>query len=124
MDVYFKDNYDNKKIILIEANQQILDAIEMQNTNLIIKGDKDLTILATENKSYELKYLETSNSLLLLRNNCAIQNNSFQIVAMSDHVIEVNDVCPRKYSVINTLKSKCALKYDLKTGTNNINGKV
>jgi hypothetical protein len=123
MDVFFKTNYDDKRIILLEVNQQILETIEKGDNCIIIKGDSKNTILSTQNKSYELKCLETSNTLLILNTNESELNGS-QILTLNDHIIEVNEVCPRSYNVLNLLKSKCALSYDISTGSNNISSNI
>jgi hypothetical protein len=123
MDVYFKTNYDDKNIVLLEVNEHILQAIKNGDNNLIIKGDSTTTILSTQSKSYEMKYLETSNTLLLLESEQESLVGPQKILTMNDHVIEANEVCPRRYNIINLLKSKCALNYDITTGSNNIESK-
>ncbi|WIA31014.1 hypothetical protein OEZ86_001054 [Tetradesmus obliquus] len=50
---------------LIELDEHLLDAIK--NDQVLIKGDKgDDAVLCTSNKTYALKLVETTNSLLLL----------------------------------------------------------
>ena len=119
MDLYFNSNYDGKNIVLIESNQHILDYIENNNSKfLTIKGESN-TILCTENKSFELKFLETSNTFFLLEN----EQTTYKIIHKSDHTLETNEVSPKKYNIINLLRTECALNYDFKSGESNINSK-
>jgi len=76
--------------------------------------------LCTKDKSYELKYLETTNSFLLLKD-AAQEENKKEIKLMVNHTLECTDYNPKKFSIINILKSECSLNYNRFTGEDNCN---
>lgn len=123
MEIEFGEEYDLEKYTLIEVPPAIVDNIH-NGDRLVLKGN-EVSILCTDKKSYELRYLETSNSLYLLRalnfENEQIKNA--EILFMSNHIIECTEVIPKKYSIINKIKYNCSLNYDERTGRNNLLGK-
>ena len=64
MELYFSSNYDTNSLFLLQIPQNLLDNLEKEE-ELIIKGTSP-TILCTKDKGYELKLLETTNTLLLI----------------------------------------------------------
>jgi len=120
MDIQFSDNYDLEKYTLIQVPQDIIDKIT-KGEELIIKGNEN-SILCTKSKSYELKYLETSNTIFLLQavNKVGEEIKTSEILSMENHIIECNDVIPKKYQPILKVKENSAIFYDLKTGQSNI----
>ena len=122
MDIEFGEQYDADRYTLIEVPSNIVDNIT-KGDKLIIKGN-EVTVLCTETKSYELKYLETSNCLYLLKagNKELDVYKKAEILTMSNHIVECIEVIPKKYSVISKIKYNCRLSYDYKTGRNNISG--
>lgn len=120
MEIEFSEDYDLEKYSLIQVPQEIVDNIN-KGEEIIIKGNEN-SILCTKNKSYELKYLETSNTIFLLKaldkENEEIKTS--EILSMENHIIECNDVIPKKYQPVLKVKENCAIYYDLKTGQSNI----
>ncbi len=124
MEIEFNEDYDLENFTLIQVPQEIVDVIS-KGDDLIIKGT-DSSILCTNNKSFELKYLETSNTMFLLRvlNKNAEEIKNAEILSMKNHIIESNDVIPKKYQPILRIKDNCAISYDLKSAISNINSKI
>jgi hypothetical protein len=123
MEIYFGPTYDKKSHFLLEVNQQVLESlekIEENNYDFVIKGDTS-TYLCTDSKTYEVKLVETSNTFLLLEEN-TIQSN-YKIIMSTDHCLDINEVVPSKYNIVNLLRSSCALSYNLMNGLSNSNGK-
>ncbi len=123
MEIEFSEEYDLEKLIIIQVPQEIVDNIS-NGDELIIKGT-DNSILCTKSKSWELKYLETSNTILLLK--ALIKEGdeikTAEILSMENHIIECNDVIPKKYQPVLKVKENCSIYYDLKTGLCNIESK-
>jgi hypothetical protein len=113
MDLTFTDNYENS-VFLIEVPPQIVDKIT-NNQELILKGS-DVTILCTSDKSYELKYLETTNTFILVNSPAEMHGEKKQISLMTNHTLECLEYNPKKYPIFNLLKHECNLNYDLSTG--------
>ncbi len=123
MEIYFGATYDKKTNFLLEVNQQVLDNLENiqdDNYDFVLKGDSS-TYLCTDTKTYEVKLVETSNTFLLLEENKVDSN--YKVVLSADHSLDINEVIPSKYNIINTLKETCALNYNLADGSSNIKGK-
>ena len=117
MELYFSSNYDTNSLFLLQIPQHLLDNLEKEE-ELIIKGTSP-TILCTKDKGYELKLLETTNTLLLI-NDKEEDSNKKEIILKADHSIEATSITPRKFYIYNLLKKFCILKYDINTGENNI----
>ena len=117
MELYFSSNYDTNSLFLLQIPHNLLDNLENEK-ELIIKGTSP-TILCTKDKGYELKLLETTNTLLLIKDKEEDPNKK-EIILKADHSIEATSITPRKFYVYNLLKKFCTLKYDLSTGENNI----
>ena len=117
MELYFSSNYDTNSLFLLQIPQNLLDNLEKEE-ELIIKGTSP-TILCTKDKGYELKLLETTNTLLLI-NDKEEGSNKKEIILQADHSIEATSITPRKFYIYNLLKKFCILKYDINTGENNI----
>jgi hypothetical protein len=123
MEIYFGPTYDKKTHFLLEVNQQVLDSLEnigQDGYDFVLKGENS-TYLCTDIKTYEVKLVETSNTFVLLEENNI--DNNYKIVMTTDHSLDINEVIPRKYNVINFLRNTCALNYNLANGESNINGK-
>jgi len=120
MEIEFSENYDLENYSLIQVPQDIADQI-IKSEELIIKGN-DNSILCTKNKSYELKYLETSNTIFLIKeiNKEGGEIKNAEILSMENHIIECVDVVPKKYQSILKIKENCSIFYDIKTGRSNI----
>ena len=116
MELYFSSNYDTNSLFLLQVPKNLLENIEKEE-ELIIKGNSP-TILCTKDKGYELKILETTNTLLIVNNKDS--KNQKEIILKTDHSIEATNTTPRKYFIYNLLKKFCVLKYDTNTGENNI----
>ena len=116
MELYFSSNYDTNSLFLLQVPKNLLENIEKEE-ELIIKGNSP-TILCTKDKGYELKILETTNTLLIVNNKD--NKNQKEIILKTDHSIEATNTTPRKYFIYNLLKKFCVLKYDTNTGENNI----
>ena len=117
MDIYFSSNYDTNSLFLLQVPKNLLENLEKEE-ELIIKGNSP-TILCTKDKGYELKLLETTNTLLILKDKNQNQNQK-EIILKADHSIEATSITPRKYYIYNLLKKFCVLKYDTSTGENNL----
>ena len=117
MDIYFSSDYDTNSLFLLQVPGNLLDNLEKED-ELIIKGTTP-TILCTKDKGYELKLLETTNTLLILQNKDDNSNNK-EIILKADHSVEATSTTPRKYYIYNLLKKFCTLKYDTSTGQNNL----
>ena len=118
MELYFSSNYDTNSLFLLQIPQNLLDNLEKEE-ELIIKGTSP-TILCTKDKGYELKLLETTNTLLLINDKEEGSNKKEIIILKADHSIEATSITPRKFYIYNLLKKFCILKYDINTGENNI----
>jgi hypothetical protein len=116
-DIYFSSNYDTNSLFLLQVPSNLLENIEKED-ELIIKGTTP-TILCTKDKGYELKLLETTNTLLIVQNKEDNSNNK-EIILKADHSVEATSTTPRKYYIYNLLKKFCTLKYDTSTGQNNL----
>ncbi len=120
MELHFLEEYENT-LMLIEVPDSIAETIKNKG-DLIIKGG-DQTILCSNEKSYELKYVETSNTFLLLSNPAmqdgAINENRKDITLMTNHSLECVEYTPRKFTVYNILKQECSLNYIKETGEDN-----
>jgi len=109
MEICFDEYYDRNNIVLIEIPQNVLDSIE-KNEKLILKGNEQ-TILCTPNKSYELKYLDTTNNFLLLEQQAPEKLNlKFQ----TQHTLECIEINPKKNNLVDILKNNI-LTYNLET---------
>ena len=117
MDIYFSSDYDTNSLFLLQVPGNLLNNLEKED-ELIIKGTTP-TILCTKDKGYELKLLETTNTLLILQNKDDNSNNK-EIILKADHSVEATSTTPRKYYIYNLLKKFCTLKYDTSTGQNNL----
>ena len=117
MELYFSSNYDTNSLFLLQVPKNLLENIEKED-ELIIKGNSP-TILCTKDKGYELKILETTNTLLIVKNKEENQNQK-EIILKTDHSIEATSTTPRKYYIYNLLKKFCVLKYDTDTSENNL----
>ena len=118
MDVYYGNSYDMKDIFLIEVPNNFLEDIKASKDNLKLKGNDSLSVLSTENKTYELKFVYTTNTLYLLDKN---QNDEkLNVLLVSDHTLEVTDYLPKKSQVYKMLRSN-SLKYNKFDGATNYN---
>lgn len=117
MELHFSSNYDKSDLFILQVPHHLLEDIE-KNEELIIKGSNP-TLLCTKDKGYELKMLETSNTLLLLKNKENSEDKK-EIILKTDHCIEATNILPKKYYIYNLLKKFCQLNYDTSTGQNNI----
>ena len=106
MELYFSSNYDTNSLFLLQVPKNLLENIEKEE-ELIIKGNSP-TILCTKDKGYELKILETTNTLLIVNNKDS--KNQKEIILKTDHSIEATNTTPRKYFIYNLLKKFCVLK--------------
>jgi len=132
MEIEYTEDYDNEQYSLIEVTPNILESINKESSSsLLIKGN-NTSFLCTSDKSYELKYLETSNSLLLLKEEKLYNNNNnnnnpketkSNIIHISNHLIECNEVTPKKYPFVQKIKYECSINYSDSTGKSNISGK-
>ncbi len=118
MDLTFAENYENS-LFLIEAPSQIVEKV-MNKEELILKGG-EVTILCTSEKSYELKYLETTNTFILVNSPAEMEGEKKQISLMTNHTLECQEYNPKKYTIFNLLKHECSLNYDLNTGDDSFN---
>ena len=115
MEIYFSSNYDTNSLFLLQVPKNLLENLEKED-ELIIKGTSP-TILCTKDKGYELKLLETTNTLLILKDKNKTQK---EIILKADHSIEATSTTPRKYYIYNLLKKFCVLKYDTSNAENNL----
>ena len=118
MELYFSSSYDKSDLFILQVPHSLLEDIE-KNEELIIKGSNP-TLLCSKDKGYELKMLETSNTLLLLKDKENYEDKK-DIILKTDHCIEATNILPKKYYIYNLLKKFCLLNYDISTGQNNIN---
>ncbi|XP_041359133.1 sister chromatid cohesion protein DCC1-like isoform X2 [Gigantopelta aegis] len=64
--IYFSEHLDNERIKLLEMDSVILDSLTAQQ-QVVIRGDKDENaVLCTNDKTFEIKEAETSNSMLIM----------------------------------------------------------
>ena len=117
MELYFSSDYDTNSLFLLQVPKNLLDNLEKED-ELIIKGTSP-TILCTKDKGYELKLLETTNTLLIIKDKVEGSNQK-EIILKADHSIEATSTTPRKYYIYNLLKKFCILKYDINSGESNI----
>ena len=117
MELYFSSNYDTNSLFLLQVPKDLLNNLEKEE-ELIIKGTSP-TILCTKDKGFELKLLETTNTLLLIKDKEGGSDQK-EIILKADHSIEASSTTPRKYYIYNLLKKFCVLKYDINTGENNL----
>jgi hypothetical protein len=122
MELHFSEQYE-KDYMLIEVPDSIAEIIK-SNGELLIKGGEQ-TILCTNDKSYELKYVETSNTFMVLSipamSDGNINENRKEISLMINHTLECAEYTPRKFNVFNILKHECSLNYIKETGEDNFN---
>ncbi|MCQ2816293.1 MAG: sister chromatid cohesion protein DCC1 [archaeon] len=111
MELYFGDKYDESSMFLMEVPPNILSYIRNKEGELLIKG-KDSSILCTKDKNYELKFLETSNTFMVLDSE-EESSAKKEITLMTFHTLECNEMSTKKYFLYNILKEKCCLNYDL-----------
>ena len=121
MEVYFSDNYDNQSLFLLQVPNSIINEIKETNNDLLIKGSIDRTIFCTNDKNFEIKFLDTTNTFLLLNQKDENDINKKNIRLMTFHNLECCDIIPKKYLIYNLLKKNCNLNYNLQTGENNFN---
>lgn len=120
MEVYFANTYDESNLFLLEIPEQVYEEYIIHDEGqLIIKGT-DPTVICTNNKSYELKFLETSNTLMILDSKTEPDSKK-EISLMAYHTVVCDDFSPKKYQVYNKLKANSALNYNLATGESNFN---
>jgi len=117
MELYFSSNYDTNSLFLLQIPENLLDNLEKEE-ELIIKGSSP-TILCTKDKGYELKMLETTNTLLLIKDK-EPGSDKKEIILKADHSIEATSITPRKFYIYNLLKKFCTLNYDISIGESNI----
>ena len=116
MDIYYGKSYDLKDTFLMEVPNNYLEDIKASKDNLKIKGNENLTVLCTDNKSYELKYVYTTNTFYILDPNQIDEKVSVSLV--SDHTLEVTDYLPKKSQVYKILRGN-TLKYNKFDGATN-----
>ena len=121
MEVYFSDDYDNQSLFLLQIPSSILEEIKSTNNNLLLKGSSERTIFCTNDKNFEVKFLDTTNTFLLLNQKENNNMNKKNIRLMTFHNLECCDIIPKKYFIYNLLKKSCCLNYNLETGENNFN---
>lgn len=64
--IYFSTQLDNDAIKLLEVDNHVLEAIQVGD-ELVIRGDKDeMAVLCTNNRTYDIKEAEISNSMLII----------------------------------------------------------
>lgn len=119
MELYFSDNYDESSLFLMEVPGTVLDYIKKGEGELIIKGSEP-TILCTDSNHFELKFLETSNTYMVIDSEKE-ESQRKDITLMTYHTLECCEFSPKKYHIYNILKKNCSLNYDLTTGENNFN---
>lgn len=117
MELYFSDNYDESSLFLMEVPNSILDYIKQGTGELIIKGSEP-TILCTDSNHFELKFLETSNTYMILDSESE-QTQKKEVTLMTYHTLECCELSPKKYLIYNILKRNCSLNYDINSGENN-----
>ena len=114
-EIFFSSNYDTDSLFLLQVPNNLLESIENEE-ELIIKGSSPV-ILCTKDKGYELKLLETTNTLLIIKDK---NPNQKEVILKTAQSVEATNSSPRKYYIYNLLLVSCTLKYDEKTGENNI----
>ena len=117
-DVYFSNSYDLKDIFLIEVPLNYMDDFNASKNNLKLKGNDNLSVICTDSKSYELKYVYSTNSFYLLENNPTKMNVS----VILDHTLEVTDYHPKRSYIYKMLKQN-SLKYNKFNGATNYDSK-
>ena len=117
MELTFSDNYSESSLFLMEVPNSILDYIKQNKGELLIKGNEP-SILCTDSSFYELKFLETSNSYLVIDSQEGSPQKK-QIKLMTQHTLECCEMSPNKYHILNLLKKNCKLNYNIQTGENN-----
>jgi hypothetical protein len=118
MDLYFSENYDQSDYMLIEIPPSLLEQVQ-QNPELVnIKGG-ETSIFCTQDKTYELKFVETSNNFLLVENG-GMEENKLEIAHICNYTVECVEYHAKKYSIVNLLKENSGLSYDILTCENNL----
>ncbi|XP_029641247.1 sister chromatid cohesion protein DCC1-like [Octopus sinensis] len=96
--INFSESLENENLKLLEIDASIMDSL-VEGQQVVIRGDKaDGAVLCTEEKTYELKEAETSNSLLILPD-CVTDNLT------SDGELTINHL-----QVISSLKTYYEMK--------------
>ena len=88
MEVYFSDDYDNQSLFLLQIPSSILEEIKSTNNNLLLKGSSERTIFCTNDKNFEVKFLDTTNTFLLLNQKENNNMNKKNIRLMAFHNLE------------------------------------
>lgn len=117
MEVFFPQNYKPEEIILIEIPSSLLNEITTQEC--IIKGS-DRSIFCTQDKSFELKLLETTNTLIVLSEEQNETTKSLKVNSLTNHTLECNSIITEKNKIFIELTKNAALSYNLSTGESNI----
>jgi hypothetical protein len=125
-DLTFDDIYND--YFLIEINPKIEK--ELDEGNLFLKQSKDdSTLLVTKDNTYELKFLECSNTYLIaetkepldcnknsLLNDGKVPNKKLVIKSLNNYFLEAAEINTSIQIVVNMLKSTSNFKYCLSTG--------
>ena len=111
MELYFSDNYDESSLFLMEVPNSILDYIKQGTGELIIKGSEP-TILCTDSKHFELKFLETSNTYMILDSESE-QTQKKDVTLMTYHTLEKGLYRYAEYTMANVTRQ--AMKSLLKS---------
>lgn len=121
MDVFYGKGYDSKETFLMEVPQAYLEDITNSKTSLKIKGNQDVTVLTTTSKTYELKFVYTTNNFYLLERQPLDNKSNVSLVA--EHTLEVNEYMPKRSEIYNLLKSN-SLNINKFDGATNMNCKI
>jgi hypothetical protein len=116
MDVFYGKAYDSKDMFLMEVPLSYLEDIKNSKDDLKIKGNENLSVLSTESRTYELKYVYTTNSFFLLENGS--EEKKMSVTKVSDHTLELSEYIPRKSVVYKMLRSNALKANKFNGGTN------
>lgn len=123
MEISFAENYNDSNLILIEMPSHILDEINTSDGEIYIKGE-DKSFLCTKSKSYEIRYSETSNTLLITKPSKKISNsmilettsensNNIDIIQTLSHTLDLSEILPKRNFIIKQIKKSGEFQYDL-----------
>ncbi|KAJ5079799.1 sister chromatid cohesion protein dcc1-related [Anaeramoeba ignava] len=121
LNIFFSDNFDEKNdYLLLEISEDVLENLQKTQGKLYFKGNEDENIvLCSNDKTFEVKNAESTNSLFLIPHKIKNENNkllveesnlsqndihildidSIQIISKHNSNIELNQTSPKLHKL-------------------------